>query len=229
MKVYSRKAKEKKAITWKGIWLIWNSNSYEKIYWNYKIFSELQNQKRSNNVDGIELEASLCWIISPSGCEVKKSNKMNFVQSYNAGHELVLQDEKQIDPNLPSITEFYKDQEIFVTGGSGFMGKVLIEKLLRSCTGIKVIYVLIRPKKGKSIEERIAALKELPLFVPLKKSNPKMLEKMVGIPGDVTKLNLGISDEDMKRMENVSIIFHSAASVRWLNWDTVRKHQINFS
>lgn len=154
---------------------------------------------------------------------------MNFVQSYNAGHELVLQDEKQIDPNLPSITEFYKDQEIFVTGGSGFMGKVLIEKLLRSCTGIKVIYVLIRPKKGKSIEERIAALKELPLFVPLKKSNPKMLEKMVGIPGDVTKLNLGISDEDMKRMENVSIIFHSAASVRLFDWDTVRKHQINFS
>jgi fatty acyl-CoA reductase len=138
---------------------------------------------------------------------------MNFV-NYSKGHEADLVEEKSVDSSLPTIPEFYKDQEIFVTGASGFMGKVLVEKLLRSCPEIKVIYILMRPKKGKSVEERVQILKDLKLFAPLKKRSPEMLDKMVGISGDVTELGLGLSAEDLKRMENVSIIFHSAASVR---------------
>lgn len=37
----------------------------------------------------------------------------------------------------------------------GFMGKILIDKLLRSCPGVQNIYILIRPKKGKDIHTRI--------------------------------------------------------------------------
>ncbi|CAO1418029.1 unnamed protein product [Diamesa hyperborea] len=117
--------------------------------------------------------------------------------------------------DLPTIPEFYKDQEIFVSGGSGFMGKVLIEKLLRSCPDIKKIYVLLRPKKGKSIEERLEILKKLLLFEPLKLTNPSAFDKLVPIAGDVTLLGLGLSASDVILMENVSIIFHSAASVRF--------------
>lgn len=116
---------------------------------------------------------------------------------------------------LPTITEFYADQEIFITGGSGFMGKVLIEKLLRSCPGIKTIYVLLRPKKGKTIEERLTAITNLPLFEPIHQHIPEVLKKLVPIAGDVTELELGLSHHDKNRMENVSIIFHSAASVRF--------------
>lgn len=54
-----------------------------------------------------------------------------------------------------SICEFYKDSNILITGGSGFLGKVLIEKLLRSCSNVKSILMLIRPKRGKSVEERM--------------------------------------------------------------------------
>ena len=60
----------------------------------------------------------------------------------------------QHQPSL--ISEFYRDRCIFITGATGFLGKVLIEKLLRSCPKIKAIYVLLRPKKGQDIHDRLA-------------------------------------------------------------------------
>lgn len=121
---------------------------------------------------------------------------------------------KRLD-DLPAIANFYTDQEIFITGGSGFMGKVLIEKLLRSCPDLKKIYVLLRPKKGKSIEQRLQGIVDLPLFQPLRKFIPQSMNKLVAVNGDITELELGLSTEDIERMKNVSIVFHSAASVRF--------------
>ena len=56
---------------------------------------------------------------------------------------------------LSNIAEFYRDRSVFITGGTGFLGKVLVEKLLRSCPDIKTIYLLMRPKKGQNIERRL--------------------------------------------------------------------------
>lgn len=58
------------------------------------------------------------------------------------------------DEQLSPIQEFYKGQNIFITGGTGFMGKVMIEKLFRSCPGIASIYLLVRSKKGKDVHQR---------------------------------------------------------------------------
>lgn len=55
----------------------------------------------------------------------------------------------------PRIRDTYVNKVIFITGASGFIGKVLIEKLLRSCPDIKKIYLLLRPKKGLTIKERL--------------------------------------------------------------------------
>lgn len=123
--------------------------------------------------------------------------------------------EEEWTKSAKSIPEFYADQEIFVTGASGFLGKVLVEKLLRSCGDLRKIYILLRPKKGKSIEERLRDLIALPLFEPLKKHNAEIFKKLIPIAGDVSELNLGMSKKDIEQMKNVSIIFHSAASVRF--------------
>jgi len=58
----------------------------------------------------------------------------------------------------PNIAEFYQDKSIFITGATGFMGKVLVEKLLRSCPGIDSVYLLLRPSKGKDIACRLEEL-----------------------------------------------------------------------
>lgn len=61
---------------------------------------------------------------------------------------------------VKSIREFYTDKSILISGGTGFLGKTLIEKLLRSCDGVKRIFVLLRGKKGKSAEERTESFKK---------------------------------------------------------------------
>ncbi|PSN29015.1 putative fatty acyl-CoA reductase [Blattella germanica] len=64
-----------------------------------------------------------------------------------------------------SISEFYKGKNVFITGGTGFIGRVLIEKLLRSCPDIGNIYVLIRRRKGVDIWDRVDELVNLPVSV----------------------------------------------------------------
>ena len=53
------------------------------------------------------------------------------------------------------ISEFYRDRCVFITGATGFMGKVLVEKLLRSCPNVKHLYLLMRPKRGVPIQTRL--------------------------------------------------------------------------
>lgn len=61
---------------------------------------------------------------------------------------------------IPRISEFFSDKNVFVTGVTGFLGKVLLEKLLRSCPSIGNIYVLLRPKKDKDPKDRVRLLVE---------------------------------------------------------------------
>ena len=55
----------------------------------------------------------------------------------------------------PSIGEFYSHKDVFITGATGFLGKCLVEKLLRSVPDIGRLIVLVRPKKGKSVQDRV--------------------------------------------------------------------------
>jgi len=57
-----------------------------------------------------------------------------------------------------SITQFFTDRSVLITGASGFLGKVLLEKLLRECPGLENVFVLLRPKFGQTSNQRLADL-----------------------------------------------------------------------
>lgn len=60
-----------------------------------------------------------------------------------------------MDENETSlIAEWFRNQVIFVTGSTGFVGKVLVEKLLRDCQDIEKCYILMRTKRGIEPEQR---------------------------------------------------------------------------
>jgi len=114
------------------------------------------------------------------------------------------------------ISRFYLEKCVFITGATGFMGKVLVHKLLDSCPGLDKLYVLIRPKRDVIPQLRLDKMFEGPLFKRLKEVNPSCFKKVVAITGDITLPRLGMSNEDIATIiEKVSVIFHAAATIRF--------------
>lgn len=54
-----------------------------------------------------------------------------------------------------TIPEFYRGRCIFMTGATGFMGKVLVHKLLTDCGDLDRLYLLVRAKKGVEPKQRL--------------------------------------------------------------------------
>ncbi|XP_068147838.1 fatty acyl-CoA reductase 1 [Drosophila tropicalis] len=117
--------------------------------------------------------------------------------------------------DLSPVQEYYKDKTIFITGASGFMGKVLLEKLLYSCHSLKEVIIIVRPKRGKTPETRLEEMFKLPIFQRIKDERPHMLKKVAIFQGDVTYDLLGLSGDNLKHVvDNTNIVFHMAATLK---------------
>lgn len=142
-----------------------------------------------------------------------------------------------------SIKEFYNGATVLVTGGTGFLGKVLIEKLLRTCGQVRCVYVLLRAKKGRSSEQRYTEFVQNPVSVPIvptkcvqligcnerksffltlqifdriRAKDATLLGKLVCVSGDISQPLIGLAESELQRLQStVDIVFHSAATVRF--------------
>ena len=54
-----------------------------------------------------------------------------------------------------NVKEFYKDKVILISGCTGYLGKIILETILRTCSDFKTVYVLIRQKKGTTVSKRL--------------------------------------------------------------------------
>ncbi|KAK5638969.1 hypothetical protein RI129_013264 [Pyrocoelia pectoralis] len=119
------------------------------------------------------------------------------------------------DDGLSEIQQFYKDATVFITGATGFLGKLLLEKLLRRCRGIKRIYILVRSKKQNYVE-RLDKMFEECIFEDIRINYKDVLAKVHVICGDLSLPNLGLNEEDREVLKReVNFIFHLAATVRF--------------
>ena len=99
------------------------------------------------------------------------------------------------------LGEFYESKSVFITGCTGFVGKVVLEKMLFSLPNIHKIYVLVRPKKGSSVEERFGReIIDSPCFDRVRSKyadiSSFLAEKIVPISGDLLRPGLALSEED---------------------------------
>ncbi|AWP08957.1 putative fatty acyl-CoA reductase 2 [Scophthalmus maximus] len=117
---------------------------------------------------------------------------------------------------MVNIPEYYAGKNVLITGATGFMGKVLLEKLLRSCPEVKAVYVMVRSKAGQSPQARIADMINCKLFEKLQDEQPGFAEKIVAVSSDLTLPELDLSKEDQSVLaEKVNIVFHCAATIRF--------------
>lgn len=54
-----------------------------------------------------------------------------------------------------SVRQFYSDKTILISGCTGFLAKIILEKVIRTCSDFRKIYVLIRSKQGASLQDRM--------------------------------------------------------------------------
>jgi alcohol-forming fatty acyl-CoA reductase len=114
-----------------------------------------------------------------------------------------------------SLKEFYSGKVVLLTGGTGYIGRLLLAKLL-SLGNLREVLLLSRPKKGKSNDERLDLILKGILFEMVSKSDPNFRQKIRVVNADMEAEGLGISGEDREYIKNnAQIIIHGAATVKF--------------
>lgn len=113
-----------------------------------------------------------------------------------------------------ALHELFEGSEIFITGGTGCIGKAYLDKILRAFN-VKKVYILLREKRGKSADVRLESFKNNVFFGPLRSQKPREMDKLQAVKGDISLEGLGISKEDLNLMKNVSFVIHCAATINF--------------
>lgn len=117
------------------------------------------------------------------------------------------------------LADFYCNKNIFITGATGFIGKVCLVKLISSFRGCGQVYVMLRSKKGMTPQQRFNKMLQEEPFSSIKTSKSGdaiSWSNVIAVEGDMSYENLGLSDDKREKIcSSVDIIFNIAASVQF--------------
>ncbi|KAH7836556.1 hypothetical protein Vadar_002876 [Vaccinium darrowii] len=125
---------------------------------------------------------------------------------------------------MGSIIQFFEDKTLLVTGGTGFLAKIMVEKILRIQPNVKKLFVLIRANDAHSATQRLHnEVIGTKLFSVLREKcgqdyfNSFILEKLIPVPGDVACEDLRVEDGGMREelWSQIDVIVHSAATTKF--------------
>lgn len=120
------------------------------------------------------------------------------------------------------IPGYFKNKGILITGATGFLGKILVEKILRVQPDVKRIYLAVRAPDAASAKKRVETEvigKEL--FGLLRETHGKRFhsfieEKVVPLAGDIIHENLGVEGPQLRRMtRELNVIVNGAATTNF--------------
>jgi fatty acyl-CoA reductase len=118
-----------------------------------------------------------------------------------------------------SVHSFLHDRTLVLTGSTGFLAKVFLEKLLWEQPDVRKIFLIITPRAGKSAAARLREqIIDTPLFDRLRKRHGDGFqafvdERLVPVAGDLGAEGLGLSSEDETSIvAEAEVIVNSAAT-----------------
>ena len=122
------------------------------------------------------------------------------------------------------IAEALKGKTILVTGSTGFLGKSIVEKCLRSIPDVARINLAIRSSARRPASERLEReVLSSPAFKRLKdelgeeRFGKLASEKLAVIEIDLGRDGLGLSDAAREQLRACDVVIHSAAAVEFDN------------
>jgi fatty acyl-CoA reductase len=122
------------------------------------------------------------------------------------------------------IAEALKGKTILVTGSTGFLGKSIVEKCLRSIPEVGRINLAIRSSARRPASERLEReVLSSPAFKRLKEERGEaafaklVADKLAVVEIDLGRDGLGLSDAGREQLRACEIVIHSAAAVEFDN------------
>ncbi len=108
-------------------------------------------------------------------------------------------------------------KRFFVTGGTGFLGTALVERILRTIPDAEVV-VLVRPGRRAGASERLAReILRNDCFDRLRGEAGDRFDEIANrvraVAGDVSRDDLGLDEDGRQLLASCDVVVHSAATV----------------
>ncbi|KXG25400.1 fatty acyl-CoA reductase 1 isoform X2 [Sorghum bicolor] len=120
------------------------------------------------------------------------------------------------------IVAYFKGKRILITGATGFLGKILVEKILRVQPDVNKIYLLVRGTNESSAKQRVQQeVIGTDLFGKLREKHGDVFQqfiqdKIVALPGDIICDNLGLETPKLETLaKDIDIIVNIAATTNF--------------